>query len=173
MPQFHGKIAIHKSAVATFYAPSDICGVGGMRREWIRATPSWRGGPPRFDCIFACTDPSAEGMRGLDVARIRLFFSLNFEDVSYPCALVHWFSRIGDGPDEDTGMWMVEPDFDVNGSPLVAVIHLDTIYRAAHLIGVCGEHSLPRGFSFKHSLDTFRSFYVNKFADHHAFEIAF
>ena len=112
-------------------------------------------------------------MCGLDVARVQLFFSFNFENDSYPCALVHWFSHISNGPDEDTGMWMVEPDFDVNGSPMLAVIHLDTIYHAAHLIGVCGEHSLPWGFSFKYSLDTFHSFYVNKFADHHTFEIAF
>jgi hypothetical protein len=173
MPRFHGKIAIHKSAISTFYAPSDLSGVGGMRREWIRATPSWRGGPARHDCVFVCTDPSLEGMRGLDVARVQLFFSLNFENVSYPCALVHWFSRIGDTPDEDTGLWMVEPDFDASGLPILAVIHIDTILRAAHLIGVCGEHFLPRDFSFNDSLDAFNSFYVNKFADHHAFEIAF
>jgi len=173
MPQFHGKIAVHKSAISTFYAPSDLSGVGGMRHEWIRATSSWRGGPPRYDCVFACTDPSVEGMRGLDVARIHLFFSFNFENVSYPCALIHWFSRVGDNPDEDTGLWMVEPDFDASGLPMLAVIHVDTIFRAAHLIGVCGEGFLPRGFSMDHSLGAFRSFYVNKYADHYAFKIAF
>lgn len=42
-----------------------------------------------------------------DVARVRLFFSFRFCGKFYPCALVHWYSRIGDSPDEDTGMWRV------------------------------------------------------------------
>ena len=72
-----------------------------------------------------------------------------------------------------TGMWVVEPDFNADGSPLVSVIHLDCILRAAHLIGVCSSDFLPKELSFHHSLDAFLSFYVNKFIDHHAFEIAF
>jgi hypothetical protein len=104
------KISIYPSAVATFYAPSDICGAGGMRSERIRAVTSWRNGASRFDTVFVSTDPTAEGMRGLDVARVRLFFSFSYEGVLYPCALVHWYSRKGDSPDDTTGMWIVEPD---------------------------------------------------------------
>jgi hypothetical protein len=33
LPTFYGKITIYPSAVATFHAPSDISGIGGMRRE--------------------------------------------------------------------------------------------------------------------------------------------
>lgn len=172
LPEFHEKVAVYPSAVATFYAPSDICGIGGMRRERIRAVRSWRKGPPRYDCAFINTDSSAEGMRGLDIVRVRLFFSIRSRGVTYPCALVHWFSRLGDAPDEDTGMWIVQPDF-VDGSPYAGVIHLDSIVRAAHLIGVYGEDRIHDDFAFSDSLDAFNAFYVNKFIDHHAFEIAF
>jgi hypothetical protein len=110
-------------------------------------------------------------MRGFDVAQVQLFFSFTFENVSYSCALVRWFSRIGDHPDDDSGMWKVEPDYDTSGSPVMAIIHLDAIFRAVHLIGVSGKHFLPQGFSFHHSLQHFHAFFVNRFADHHAFEI--
>jgi hypothetical protein len=42
LPTFYGKIAIYPSAVATFHAPSDISGIGGMHREHICAVKSWR-----------------------------------------------------------------------------------------------------------------------------------
>ncbi|GBE87942.1 hypothetical protein SCP_1201680 [Sparassis crispa] len=41
------RLHVYHSAVTTFYAPSDLSGVGGMHREWIRATPSWKLGAPR------------------------------------------------------------------------------------------------------------------------------
>jgi hypothetical protein len=176
LPNFRDteKISVYKSASATFYAPSDLSGIGGMRRECIRAVQSWRRGPPRYDCVFVVTDDTAEGMRSLEVARVRLLFSFMYAGTYYPCALVHWFSRMGDIPDEDTGLWMVEPDHDtVDGSLHAAVIHLDAVLRAAHLIGVYGSDILPKDLSFTDSLDAFRSFYVNKFIDSHAFLIAY
>jgi hypothetical protein len=172
LPSFHEKISLYPSAVATFYAPSDISGVGGMRRERIRAVPTWRKAGSRYDCIFVNTDSNAPGMQGLEVARVRQFFSFNSGGVFYPCALVQWFSLVADEPDEDTGMWIVEPDFKFDGSRHMDIIHLDTIVRAAHLLGVCGDDFVPRYLSYNNSLDIFHSFYVNKFADHHAFEIA-
>jgi hypothetical protein len=30
LPQFHGKVTIYTSAVATYRAPSDICSIGSM-----------------------------------------------------------------------------------------------------------------------------------------------
>ena len=173
LPNFRERISVYNSASAMFYAPSDLSGVGGMRREHIRAVPSWRKGPPRHDCIFVCTDEAAEGMQALEVARVRLFFSFTYSGVFYPCALVHWFSRVGDNPDEDTGLWMVEPDRNADGSPHAAVIHLDAVLRAAHLIGVYGSDMIPKELSFMDSLDAFLSFYVNKFIDTHAFHIAY
>ena len=174
LPEFNGrtKITIYNSAVATYFAPSDISGIGGMRREHIRAAPTWRKGPARYDCIFVNTNSNEDGMRGLDVARVRLFFSFRYYGITYPCALIHWFSRVGDAPDEGTGMWVVEPDFNDDRSPVISIIHLETIVRAAHLIGIYGEGFLPRGITMNNSLDSFNAFYVNKYVDHHAFEIA-
>ena len=173
LPAFHERVSVYPSAVATFYAPSDICGIGGMRCERIRSVSSWRGGPSCHDCVFLETDPDAEGMRGLDIARVRLFFSFIFQGIFYPCALVQWFSHMGNGPDKDTGMWIIKPESDLDSSPNMSVIHLDTILCGAHLIGVYGKHFLPRQLSFTESLDVFRAYYVNKYIDHHSYEIAF
>jgi hypothetical protein len=114
-----------------------------------------------------------DGMLGLDIARVRLIFSFKHGDTIFPCALVHWFSRVGDSPDELTGMWIVKPDFTDNGTRSASVIHLDTIFRAAHLMPVYGNNPVPKHLSFTQTLDAFNSYYVNKYVDHHAFEIAF
>jgi hypothetical protein len=111
-------------------------------------------------------------MRGLDVVRILLFFSLTFKGVTYPCALVHWFQTLEEEPDEDTGMWMVKPGVIDGGSPEISVIHLDCVVRAAHLLPFYGDKPIPRSVSIHDSLDCCAKFYVNKYADHHAFEIA-
>jgi hypothetical protein len=70
-------------------------------------------------------------------------------------------------------MWVVEPDVDANGLPAMSIIHLDMIVRAAHLLGVFGSAFLPKELSFNNSLDAFHNYYVNRFIDHHAFEITF
>jgi hypothetical protein len=173
LPAFNEVISVYNSAVATFYAPSDLSGIGGMHRERIRALSSWRKEGPRYDCIFVNTDPTQNGMRGLEVARVRAFFSFKFRNISYPCALVRWYSCNGDEPDEDTGMWVVEPDSHADGSPFTAIIHLESILRAAHLIGVFGQDPIPKDIPLAYSLDVFRAYYVNKYIDHHSFEIAF
>jgi hypothetical protein len=175
LPDIRGRLSVYASAVAIFHAPSDLSGIGGMRHERIRAVSSWRRGPAQYDCVFIKTKlfPVPEGMRGLDIGRIRLFFSFNHGGVEYPCALIHRYSRVGNTPDVETGMWIVEPDVDAAGLPTMAVIHLNTIIRAAHLLGVCGAAFLPKELSFNDSLDAFHNYYVNKFIDHHAFEIAF
>lgn len=170
--QFSGQISVFYSATASFYAPSDPSGIHGMRREHIRATPSWQSGVARRDCIFVNSNPDLDGMRGLDVARVLLFFSCRFYDIVYPCALVHWFRRMGDEPDEVTGMWIVQPEVSNGGKPTLAVVHLDCIIRTAHLIGKCGSRFIPQ-VHCNQSMDLFQSFYVNKFADHHAFSIAY
>ncbi len=144
-----------------------------MRREHIRATPSWYRGPPRYDCVLAEKDPSKEGFRGLHAAQVRLLMSFLCNDIEYPCALVRWFSPVGDEPDDLTGMWVVEPDYTADGSLLYGVVHLDTILRAAHLIPVFGDAIIPADFHYSQSLDAFNAYYINKFADHHAHEVAF
>jgi hypothetical protein len=111
-------------------------------------------------------------MRGLDVVRILRFLSFTFRGVIYPCALVRWFSLVSDERDEDTGMWMVQPAVTDDGSPDISVIHLDCVVRATHLLPIYGDNPIPRSISLHNSLDAFVAFYVNKYVDHQAFEIA-
>jgi len=85
---FQGKIFVFLCASATFRAPSDPSGPCSMHREYIRATPAWQKDHPRYDCVFVNTRPDLSGMRGLDVARVFLFFSFVHKDTCYPCALV-------------------------------------------------------------------------------------
>jgi len=74
-PLYDGKLRVYHSACVTFFAPSDLSGVYGMRCEYICSCPMWRNEGPHFDCVFVVTDAQAEGMHGLDVARILCFFS--------------------------------------------------------------------------------------------------
>ena len=60
-----GRIEVFNSAIATFRAPSDISGVTGMRCEHIRATPSWRNGPARYDTVLINSNPDVEAYTGL------------------------------------------------------------------------------------------------------------
>ncbi|KAF9497935.1 hypothetical protein BDN71DRAFT_1481481 [Pleurotus eryngii] len=161
------KINVYHSAVSTFYAPSDLSGTKGMHLERIRATPRWQGDVgKRYDCVYLSNDSNEPGFRGLHVARLRLLFSFKWNGKTIPCALIHWFSAISDSPDPLTGLWVVEPDTDANGHPVIAVVHLDTVFRA-------GSSFLPDRFAFHHTFDAFSHFYINKYADHHAHEIAF
>ena len=99
---------------------------------------------------------------------VHVFFSVQFRGVVCPCAYV------GNDVDPVTGMWRVRPDYDRQDNPILAIISVDSIFCAAHLIGVCGSHCIPRhNFDHSKSLNSFESFYVNKYADHHAHEIAF
>ncbi|OBZ73048.1 hypothetical protein A0H81_06618 [Grifola frondosa] len=171
-PEFDERISVFFSAASTYYAPSDPSGVGGMHREHIRATPMWFGTAPRFDCAFVNYQPDLDGIQALAVVRIRLFFSFKFGGIVYPCALVQWFERISEEPDEDTGMYIVRPE-SKRGAPVLSVLHLDSIVRAAHLIGVYGKQAVPRDVTAHNALDAYKRFYVNRYVDHHAFETIF
>ncbi|KAG0704886.1 hypothetical protein DFH29DRAFT_981215 [Suillus ampliporus] len=153
---FSGNVSIFNSAAASFYAPSDLSGSGGMRCEHIRAVPSWRGGAPRHDCVFVNMNTDADLMNGLAVAQVLCFFSFNNRTS---------FFRY-------TGMYVIAPATLEDDTPDISIIHIDCIFRAAHLIPVYGSNFLPRAITIHDSYDVFRSYFVNKYADHHAFEIA-
>ena len=70
-------------------------------------------------------------------------------------------------------MWIVEPDVYEDGKPITDIIHLDTIVRASHLIAMYGKNPLSKDILLCYTLDLFHSYYVNKYIDHHAFEIAY
>nr|GAT47351.1 predicted protein [Mycena chlorophos] len=114
-PPVPARVMTYPSAIATFYAPSDQCGKGGLLSERIRSVHRWRGGPARNDCVYVGGDDALPGFRGLLAARVLAFMSVKHQQQTIPCALVTWFSAIGEEPDGDTGMWMVEPDLDHRG----------------------------------------------------------
>ncbi|KAG2155337.1 uncharacterized protein EDB93DRAFT_1130242 [Suillus bovinus] len=132
-----------------------------MCTEHIRSCPSWRSGHSHNDCVFVSTDSSLPGIQGLEWGEV------------YPCVVVHWFDKIGNAADEDMGMWVVCPGEGANNIAEYTIIHIDTVYCAAHLIPVYGTEFLPPELKFYHSYDAFHTYYMNKYADHHVFEIAF
>jgi len=174
LPYFSGRIHVYHSATAQFYAPSDLCGAGGMYREQIRSNPSWYGSP-RHDTVFVSLD-DVLGMQGMVIAQVHLFLSFRdpYLDREFPCALVSWFVRINDEPDRDTGMWVVSQEWEGHShtSPLtLQVIHLESIARDAHLLPVFGTGFLSEDFPFTMALDSFEKYFVNKFADHHTHQL--
>lgn len=169
-PHFNGRIFVYHSAVAQFYAPSDLCGAGGMYHKRIRSVPEWQGEHARCDTVFVETNSDQHGICGMCIARVMLFFLFVFEGKYYPCALVHWFVPVGHSVEDETGLWVVKPEFTLNGQRHLAVVHLDCISRGAHLTGVYGSSLLPDDFHFSYSLDVFRSYFVNSYADHHMHE---
>jgi hypothetical protein len=171
-PPFHSPISVYHTMMAVFYSPSDPCGPHGMRRESIRSTPCWRKGAPRRDTVFVERDTAVPGIHGLDVVRLLALFSFTCAGKYYPCALVRWFKHVSDEPDMTTGMWVVQPDHNADGSPAIGVIHLDSVLRAAHLMPVFGDSFIPHHLNLNHTLDAFQSFYVNHYIDYHAFELA-
>ncbi|KIJ58526.1 hypothetical protein HYDPIDRAFT_119445 [Hydnomerulius pinastri MD-312] len=145
-----------------------------MHRQVIHATPSWRNGPARYDCVFVENGGEEEaGFRGLLVARARMFFSCLHEGRRYSCALVDWFLPIDNEPDDETGLWVVCPEVDHAGEWVQSVISLDSIVRGAHLMPMFGGDFLPCDFHFSESLDSFNAYYVNKYIDHHTHTLAF
>jgi len=75
---------------------------------------------------------------------------------------------MGNSPCSQTGMWPVEPEFDV-----MSIIHIDSILCGAHLMGFACKSHIPREVTCHNSLDAFASFFVNKYINHQAHEIAF
>lgn len=191
LPPLPRKLKVASCAMAMYrskYDPSTTL------RDLIRATSTWRGNS-RYDCVFVTTsaggDPEGAPMHGMHIAQVLLLFSFTYgRGINYPCALVRWFSTIGDAPDNLTGLWKVKRechelmeegedrlDYDPGPPryrPALAVIHLDCVVRAAHLIGVAGQDYLPSSSKVlkpENSLDYFQQFYVNKYIDLHAHEL--
>ena len=168
-PKFDGRISVYRSATATFYAPSELAGPGGMHSEIIRCAPGWRNEYDRFDTVLIQNEDNTSGMRSMVVGRVICLLAFVHEGVRYPCALVRWLVLQAENPDPSTGMWIVEP-LEQNGQQEVGLVHLNCIFRACHLIPRFGSINIPFDFHFSYSLDVFKSFYVNSFVDYHAHE---
>lgn len=104
-PAFDGAIKVHHSAVAMFYAPSNLSGLGGLRRERVWSTPYFFG-HPCHDKVFVITYDSQPEMEGMEIGRVQLFFSFQYWHKDYSCVLINWFIH-GDKHNPDTGMWLV------------------------------------------------------------------
>ena len=171
------KVSVYHSATAIFQAPSNPSGPGGMYREVIHSTPFWTRGDilgPCWDCVFIdMGDLENQGMKALLVARVYLFFRFSHSGIDYPCALVHWYST-SNKPDAATGLWVMEPESTHRGVCHMGVIHLDSIVHGAHLLPrFPSDAPVYQEINYANILDVYMSFCVNKFIDHHAFEIAF
>lgn len=162
-------ISVFHSATATFYAPSELAGPGGMHREFIRCSPRWYGLRPRYDTVLIRTDNDAFGMLGMAVSRVRVFISFIHNYIRYNAAVVEWFELDGDVPDPVTGMWVVRPEHE-HGKRVMGVVPLHSIIRACHLIGYYDRTHMPTNFHYADTLDAFRRFYLNWFVDYHAHE---
>lgn len=167
------RLALFTSAVSTFHAPSDHSGVKGMRRERVYACASWRGSRHgRYDTVFLRDEPGTMTISdGLTVARVHQFFSFPFKGNFHTVALVEHFKLVGDDVDETTGMWVVRRDKH-RSRPRMSVIPVQNIFRAAHLIPLYDDRIIPGQFSHLETLDHYPKFFVNRFADYHAFETA-
>ncbi|KDQ05733.1 hypothetical protein BOTBODRAFT_122308, partial [Botryobasidium botryosum FD-172 SS1] len=162
-PGRFGYITVFPSAVATFCAPSDdYSGTTEMTQERICATPSWHGGAACYDGAFLKKKGAfgALGMQALEVGLLLLC----------ACAVV---SNLGDQPNPDMGLWVIEPAHDDNGSPIALVVHIHLLVWNAHLMPVFGSHFVPKSLHFFHSLDAFCSFFVNKYINHQATQLAY
>lgn len=168
-PHFDGHVAVHNSARAVFYAPSELGGPGGMHSEIIRSTPRWYGKYERRDTVLVQVHDEDEVMGGMLIARVLAFVAFEHNEIPYSCAVVEWFAPISDEPDEVTGMWVVEPEVE-NGERPIDLIDTDSIVRACHLVPKYGSSPVPDKFHFAFAHTAYRLFYFNKYSDYHTYE---
>ena len=119
---------------------------------------------------FVTMDLEHDRFVGMCIGRVYLFFSFVFEGIYYPCTLVHWFVPVGETIHDETGQWVVKPEFVGNGPNCqqhLAVIHIDSIAHGALLSPVYGSGYLPDDFHFSFTLDALHSYFINNHADHH------
>jgi len=103
-------------------------------------------------------------MSGYVVARVLLFFSFTYADKKFPAALVWWYTLSDDSGcrDEATGMWLVECEYRNSSSrePHLAVVHVETIFRAVHLLPFFAHEPVIQGVTHDNSLDSYTMYYV-------------
>jgi hypothetical protein len=139
---------------------------------------NWRGEGSRQDVVLVNTGDGgnkALPMSGYAVAWVLHLFSFTYADEYFPVAFVWWY-KLSDNTgrrDRLTGMWLVECEYRDQDAraPHLAVVHVGSFLHAAHLLPFFGQEEVSRELTSGDTLDTYARFYVNKFADHHSFEI--
>ena len=115
-------------------------------------------------------------INSFSITQVWLFFSFKHNQAFYEYALVHDYQVVNPSPDEITGMAIVKRAMR-RSIPRAHVIPLNNILWAVHLIPVFSQlHAkhIPKKYKHEDMLNNrhlFKQFYVNKFIDHHAFEI--
>ncbi|KAH8988449.1 hypothetical protein EDB86DRAFT_2808336, partial [Lactarius hatsudake] len=146
-----------------------------LRREQIRSTRSWRGGPCGMTWVLVnMGDGGTRLSQCLAMPPLEfVFFSLEHSGENFPAVLVWWYTLSDSSGHRDgvTGMWLVKREYNRDQKPHLAVVHIDTIFRAVHLLPTLDGPNATKGFSYTDTLDSYAIFYVNKYADHHSFEI--
>lgn len=168
-PDFRGRVGVYLCATSTFYAPSELAGSGGMHREIIPSTPTWYTEYERRDTVLIQDSSDDDPMGGMAVGRVMRILSVTYDGIRYPFVYVERYKVEGNAPDPLTGMWIVHPEM-CRRRRSVALVHIDCVVRACHLIGVYGTTPVPLRFHFADSLDAFKAFYLNRFADYHSHE---
>ena len=98
------QIHTYPSATATFHAPSNPSGSGGMFHEVIQATKYWRRREtpgPQYDCVYIVEHSV------LQIARVHSFFSFKYKGNTHWCVLVHWYRLWRDEPDHNNSMYIM------------------------------------------------------------------
>ena len=128
------KIHTFNSATSTFRAPCDTSGIYGMCCEIFM---QHHHGEVVLPDMIAFLSTQIQMLKERVVSKscaLSFFFSFQHQSKTYLCALVQWYSYIREEPDEDTGLWKIEPDTDDDGSPHLGIAHVEAIYRAVHLM---------------------------------------
>jgi hypothetical protein len=116
-----------------------------MYQERIRCNPSWRDEYARYDTVFVPIGPDVGSLKGMVIGRVRLFFSFTSGRTRYPCALVEWFVPKDTEIDENTGMWVVMPEFERGISrrrALVIICEELTTYETREVVAVPNSRSM-------------------------------
>ncbi|KAJ6537137.1 hypothetical protein B0H19DRAFT_1213719 [Mycena capillaripes] len=142
------------------------------RSSRIRAVPAVpskgraAGSPAIFDTALIIEDPSlyvpSSGLVGLRPAQIRVIFKLppQFGSYTHPLAYIEWFTPLN-GPEPVSGMFTTRRSTR-NHSRNSAVISVEHIVRACHLMAKCGTTIDPKWTSFN-VLDEAAMFYFNPY----------
>ena len=101
------RASVVTTATSMYFAPSNCSGTTGYTKELIHATTSYRKKFPCYDTIFVRMGLTP-GPHSLSVAQLHILFSFTIKGVHHEVALVEWFSYVGNSPDKDTGMWVVQ-----------------------------------------------------------------
>ena len=130
---------------------------------------------PNSESDSKSTSNDKPTINSFSIAQVRLF-SFKHNQAFYECALVHGYQVVNPSPDEITRMAIVKRAMR-RSLPRARVVPLNDILRAVHLILVfsqLGTKHIPKKYKHEDILNDrklFKQFYVNKFIDHHGFEI--